>query len=629
MDAQVQRDIRLVNIAGTMGSVYFRLAMAEILVLFVTGCLHISKETWALVAAIASATAVLHLVSAYVTERLKRRKLLSLTCFAVGRLTVPVIALLPFITGEHDIRVRVFYLAVAMIVRTGLDALGSSAWLSWVADIVPHEDRGRFYSGRLVMTTTANMLVFMVAGWLMDYFGSGNQWAYVVIFGVAFLIGELDLVIHARVSDRPMPRHEEKARLLPMLAAPWRHTGFRNLMTFRMANMFSVGLLGPFLLMYRVEELGMSTSWIVGMIVIHNVFNVLTYGIWRKVGERVGYRTVYTICRMMIALGIVYYLFLPQGKPAIFLTVMVLAQLWHGAAWAGSTLASSTLTMNLAPEKHRSMYFAQVTAVLTLTTGLGTYVGRLVYIHANPAGDVFLPFIGTKLTGMHVIIGLFAFINLFSVRILGRRIPDAKAEAAMPRIDRILRTNAIRLFPALLPLQQPLAPDERQRHVDSMKQLVGGTTGRDEVHESLEQVLETPVGTEDELHAIMGRERSRSGEGVRRMLKEIAESAALHLSPVRARAAAKRIQRLYGERDLVGCLRAVRRLARQTAERLDTPKAAAAFNIIEAIVEVQLNREEPHDDAILLAVYAYLQMVREPQDRKGQATGQAGPPTHP
>jgi len=628
MDAQVKRDIRLVNIAGTMGSVYFRLAMAEILVLFVTGCLHVPKETWALVAAIASLTAVLHLVSAYVTERLKRRKLLSLTCFAVGRLAVPAIALLPFITGEHDLRFRVFYLAVAMIVRTGLDALGSSAWLSWVADIVPDEDRGRFYSGRLVMTTTANMLVFLVAGWLMDYFGSGNQWAYVVIFGVAFLIGELDLVIHARVSDRPMPRYEKKARLLPMLAAPWRDTGFRSLMTFQMVNMFSVGLLGPFLLMYRVEELGMSNSWIVGVIVIHNVFNVLTYGIWRKVGERVGYRTVYIICRMMIALGIVYYLFLPQGKPAIFLTVMALAQLWHGAAWAGSTLASSTLSMNLAPEKHRSMYFAQVTAVLALTTGLGTFVGRLVYIHANPASDVFLPLIGTKLTGMHVLIGLFALINLFSVRVFGRRIPDAKGDAAMPRIDRILRTNAIRLFPALLPLEQPLAPDERRRHVDSMKELVGGT-GRGQVHESLEHVLETPVGTEDELHAIMGRERSRAGEGVRRMLKEIVESAALHLSPVRARVAAKRIQQFYDERDLVGCLRAVRRLARRTAERLDTPKAAAAFNIIEAIVEVQLDRGEPHDDAVLLAVYAYLQMVREPEDRKGQMTGQAGPPTPP
>jgi hypothetical protein len=136
---------------------------------------------------------------------------------------------------------------------------------------------------------------------------------------------------------------------------------------------------------------------------------------------------------------------------------------------------------------------------------------------------------------------------------------------------------------------------------------------REALHESLDHVLETAVGAEDELHGIIGKEQLREGRGMRRMLAEILESAPMHVSPKTAKAGVRRIQRLYDERDISGCLRAVRLLARYTAKRVHTPKAAAALNIIEAIVEVNLNRPNPHDDAVLLAVYACLQMVREPE----------------
>ena len=612
MDLQVKRDIRLVNIAGVLGSVYFTLALGELLVLFVTRCLKIPKETWALVAVAVSLTGVLHLVSAYLTEHFRRRKLLSLTCFALARLAVPAIALLPFITGETDGDVRLLFLAVALVTRAGLDALATSAWMSWVADIVPSEHRGRFFAIRQAMVTLVNIIPLVLAGRLVDAFGQDNPVGYLIVFGIAFVIGEIDILIHSFVADRPMPKHIESPWSLSMLAAPWRHAGFRNLMVFRLLNAFSIGLLGPFLLMYRVEELGMAAVWITGMVAVHLAFRVPGAFLWRAVGERVGYRTVFVFSRTMIATGIIYYLFLPQGRPAVFLTVMALAQVWHGIAWGGSMLAGSVLNMDVAPEKHRSMYFAQVKALFGLMMAFGLLCGRFIYIYTNPTSDIFLPGIGTKLTGMHVITGCYAIVNIIAVLIFRRRIPDSKADAAMPRITRILRTNTTRMLPALLPLDRPLPPEEKAKHVSSMRELMNGSA-RDALHESLDNVLETTVGAEDELHAIIGKEQLREGRGMRRMLTEIAESAPMHVSPKTAKASVRRIRRLYEERDMAGCLRAVRRLARRTAERINTPKAAAAFNIIEAIVEVHLNRPEPHEDAVLLAVYACLQMVREPE----------------
>jgi len=610
MDPQDNRDIRLINTAGAFGVVFWRLALGELLLLYVTRYLKIPKEEWALVASIIPVVGVFYLVSAYVTEHLRRRKWLSLSCFAVARLCVPAMILLPLITTEQDQKFRLAYMAAVLIGHGCLSALGSSAWLSWVADIVPSGQRGRFYAARLTIMTLVNVAMLMAAGRLIDLFGQDMLIGYAIIFGFAFVVGELDVLIHSRVADRPMREDKDKARLFPMLAAPWRHSGFRNLMLARMMGSFAVGLFGPFLFMYRVEELGMSVWLICGVTAIHLLVNVLTYKHWQKVGERVGYRTVYNVCQVMMATGIVYYLFLPQGRPEIFLAVICLAQFWHGTAWAGAALAVSTMNMETAPDEHRSMYFAQVTAVLALTMGLGTFCGRLVYIYTNPISDVYL--FGTKLTGMHVIVGLFALIRLLAVRLFHDKIPDAKGDAAMPRIARILRTNSTRLFSALLPLERPLPPHEKEKHVNSMRELMNGSA-RGALNESLDHVLDTTIGSEDELHGIIGKEQLKEGRCMRRMLKEIAESAPLHLSPVTVKASVRRIQRLCDEHDIAGCLRAVRRFARRAAERIDTPKAAAAFNIIEAIVEVHLNRPEPQSDAVLLAVYACLQMVREPE----------------
>ena len=618
MEPNTKRDIRLVNIAGVLGSVFFVVVMCDFLTLFVTRCLNIAKEDWALVLVAVALTGVLHLVSAYLTEHFRRRKLMSLTCFAAARLAAPVIVLLPFITAEGDVRLLI--LAVVMVTQAALNALAASAWLSWVADIVPSGQRGRFFAWRYAMVTLATITPPLLAGLVIDVFEKDNPVGYLIVFGIAFVIGELDLLIHSFVPDRPMPEHAESPWSLSMLAAPWRHAGFRNLMVFRMLNAFSIGLLGPFLLAYRDVELGMSATWIAVMLSAHMAFKVPSLFLWRAVGDRVGYRTVFVISRTMIATGIIYYMLLPQGRPAVFLTVMVVAQVWHGIAWGGSMLAADVLNMEVAPEKHRSMYFAQVAALFGLMGALGLLCGRFIYITTNPAGDIFLPFIGTKLTGMHVITGCFAMVNIVAVLMFRRRIPDSKADAAMPRIERILRTNTLRIFPALLPLARPLPPEEKAKHVNSMRSVMDGSD-RDTLHESLDHVLETTVGAEDELHEIIGKEQLREGRGMRRMLTEILESAPMHVSPATAKAAVRRIQRLYDEHDMLGCLRAVRRLARRTADRIHTPKAAAAFNIIEAIVEVHLNRPDPHDDAVLLAVYACLQMVREPE---GQGTGVRG-----
>ena len=614
MDGSVKRDIRLVNTAGVMGSLYTRLTIGEILLLYVTQCLNIPKEDWALAASIIPVTSSLHVVSAYLAEHLRRRKLLSLTCFALARLATPAIMLLPFITGQTDTRFRLFYVAAALIGQRSINALGTSAWMSWLADIVPREHRGRFYSVRLALSTLVNVVVLLAAGRLVDYFDQKQPVGYLLVFGGAFLFGELDLLIHSRVPDRPMPPPEEKVRLLPLLAAPWRHSGFRNLMLFRTMIIFANGLVGPFAVMYLIEELGLGATEICVLTAVMMIFKVMSFPIWRAVGERVGYRTVYSICYTLGGVGVVYWWFLPQGDLVTLLTVLVVARVYFGVVSAGIMLATSTLTMNIAPDKHRSTYFAQITAIISLAMALGIFCGRWIFMETNPAGHV--AFLGTELTGVHVLLGLLGILRLITVWVFRRRIPDTRAETAMPRIARIMRRNPLRAVPAVFPLARPLSAEQRAEHVNSMKQLIPAPR-EVRLEDALATVLKDRIDAEEEFHRIIGKIRGTRAKSIEQMTGEIAESAAVHRTPARAKGAAARIKRLFAAGDLAGCLRTVRRLAHQTADEWHSPMADSALSVIDALARSLGEGPHPREEAVLLAIYALLQIVREPEDQHG------------
>lgn len=627
MDAALKRDIRLINTAGVLGTLYVRLTLGELLLLFITQCLGVPKEQWALAAAIIPLTSVLHLVSGVITEHVGHRKLFSLGCFALARLATPAVVLLPFVTGHGDINTRLVFLSAALIGQRCINAFGTSAWFSWIADIVPEEHRGRYYTSRLALNTAASIAVFLLAGVLIDWFGTANPWGYAAVFGFAFVMGEIDLLIHARVADRPMPERRERPRLLPLLAAPWRHRGFRSLMLFRMCLAFGNSVIGPFGIMYLVEELGLSATEITVLSSVVMGTQAISFRLWLPVGERIGYRNVLRFAGTLGGVGILYWWFLSPYNPVFLLVLLVCARVYYGFLNAGMMLGISTLTMNVAPEENRSMYFAQVTAIIALTMSAGIFCGRWLYLRVNPASPVTLPLVGTRLTGVHVLIGLLGLVRIAAARWFHHRIPEVRGEAALPRIERILRTNATRIFPTLLSVARPLPPERRERHIDEMRRLLPDHK-EDELEEPLRSVLKDDVHDEDELLGIIGRARQAQeksvaamqaarARGIDSLIRELTESAALHIAPARARAAGNRLRRFYAEGDLERCLRTVHRLAHQTADEWDESKADDALPVIDALVE-RLDAGEPiEEESVLLALYAYLQIVREPEELSG------------
>lgn len=602
-----EQEIKYINVAGAIGMIYFRLAMGDFLLFFATKCLNVSGTEWAKVQSVLAFTVAFQLVSAYIVERFGGRKWLSIGATAIARLSVPAIAVLPYFTSPADHNLRLFYIGAALVARSALEYISASPWMSWVADIVPENERGKFYAKRFMITTTVDVSSFIIMGFVLDVMsrwrGDADPLGYVVIFAIGFICGEIDQLIFLRVKDRPLKERQDDVKVSHLLAAPWRHSGFRRLMLFRIVIALADGFCGPFIFIYQTQTLKITPFTYSVLVSITLISVALSYRLWQNVGEKYGYRTVATMSYMLMSFCAFYWWFVPEGRPLIFLPVFAIASVNAGCAAAGVNLSMNTLILNVAPKKHFSMFFAQIMTVLSIASGSSIAVGAWVYTHTNPIEPVY--FLGTKLTGLHVLIGVVAIIRIFCGSVLSFIIPDERSEATYFRFAKMVRQTPLRFVPALFSFDRPLTPEEREKSITTVLALVPQSQDST-MGEAMRTVLADVVNA-DEFHQIMSREESRPGAGIAALADDIPIHASPHLTLIRAKAAARRIRSLYESGDFYGCLRTVRRLANQAA--VDSERARLARHVISALAN---DTAPPCAEAALLGIYAFLQIVREP-----------------
>src|SRR5262249_52318433 len=107
-------------------------------------------------------------VGAYLEERLGERKRLTVITAVVSRSLWAIIAVLPFLGGLGYVRLGIFMLVLA--IAQALIGVTSNAWISWMSDLVPPRQRGRFFGVRNTIGSISAMVSVWLAGHALDYY---------------------------------------------------------------------------------------------------------------------------------------------------------------------------------------------------------------------------------------------------------------------------------------------------------------------------------------------------------------------------------------------------------------------------------------------------------------------------
>jgi MFS family permease len=378
----VQRGLRLSVIEGLLSTVHINVTVGAFLTGFAL-LLGAGPLELGLIGALPFVSQLFQFAGAYLEERLGNRRALTVWTAAASRALWGLIAALPFMPGLGGATMTLFLLL--LIASQALIGITANAWTSWMSDLVPPRQRGRYFGLRNTVCSVSAMASTWLAGRLLDSFtAAGNDAAgYAIIFGAAVVTALAGTVV---LSYQPEPPKRPRARVdvRELFSAPLRHTRFRSLSMAAAGWAIATGIAAPFFNAYGIQTLGLSYTTLALFGVATSAVAVFTQPYIGRLQDRFGNRTVLVVS----AAGVVL---LPWGW--VFSTPSFLLPLWltsilAGVFWPGITQGLLNLVMDRAPAEGRGAYVASFGAA----SGVGTFVsGILGGVIASAVGPAVLP----------------------------------------------------------------------------------------------------------------------------------------------------------------------------------------------------------------------------------------------
>ena len=318
---------------------------------------------------------VAQIFSSYIIEITGRRRPLALWGGTFARLLwlVIITASLWGLSQRQLLYLSMWVIALSQIGT----AVNNLAWMSWMADLVREEIRGRYFGRRNAALGAAALLATLAGGHFLDTWKvnhpKGELDALRVLFTVGVVCGVISLLIQSRIYEPPLEEGDDTLTFAQRLRLPFRDANFRSLLIFSLAWNFAVYFTAPFFAVYMLKTLKLSYASVTTYAVLSSLADLLSVRLWGRVSDRETNKPILVFSSFFAAL--IPYGWLFTSRDTFWLFVLLHVQ--GGLFWAGIRLCTGNLVLKISPLAHRSIYFSMFNAVAGLTAVIAPILGGL------------------------------------------------------------------------------------------------------------------------------------------------------------------------------------------------------------------------------------------------------------
>ncbi|MEZ5414669.1 MAG: MFS transporter [Opitutaceae bacterium] len=409
--------------------------------------------------AIPSIVQPLQLLAVVLVERVRMRKLITVTAYFIAYAMWIPVALIPFfieVPNPTAITVMLFFIAL----RGMANAFVSTGWNGWLRDIIPQDVMGKFFAHRLRLATIASVIAAILAAGYIDWWKESGPTAEIFGYSYAMLAGSVLFGFAAVAFMARMPEPQMAVpdgpppSVLHSLSAPWRDTNFRQLIKFTFMWNFVANLAVPFFSVYMLVKLNMSLSAVVGLGVLSQVFNIFFLRVWGPIVDRFGSKIVLTLSSSLYFLVILGWTFttMPEAYALTF-PLLVFLHMLIGIASAGINITTTTIRMKMAPAAQATSYLTVVALSASLGAGIGPLLGgacadffdvrhlRVLVEWIDPLREIDFP--AFYLTGFDFLFAIAFILGIFTVGLLSgiREEGEADGQEVMDELMSQTRQN--------------------------------------------------------------------------------------------------------------------------------------------------------------------------------------------
>jgi MFS family permease len=351
-------------------------------------------------------------LGAYIADRTTSRHWYNLGIFGVSRLLWLVLVIAIVWGPQHaDPQQLLQWTLATVIAASVLAAFATSNWFSWMAAVVPHRLRGRYFGFRNSATSLVTLLGVPLMGLLMSTWGADPILGYGVVLFLGVVAGMISLGYQFFMvdvnpqayrqdaeSDR-VPDKEQKA-LTDFVPSVLKDSNFLMFLIYFSVWTFAVNLSAPFFNIYLLKDLSLDVSLVTVYNSLSSGANLLLLMFWGKLADRWGNRP------LLIAVGLVVavtpLLWLGTGNYPFALWVWLpLLHLLGGTTLGAIGLCTNNIQMEIAAIEQPSTYFAIAAAVSGVAGALGTTGGGfLAELPGMSLGALFALSAAVRLVGL-------------------------------------------------------------------------------------------------------------------------------------------------------------------------------------------------------------------------------------
>jgi MFS family permease len=535
-ERQIRRGLRVNIFAGATGMMWAAVALGMPLTMFMES-IKASGVLIGLSATVQQLATLVQLPAAFVSEWLSSRKQYWFISAFVHRACWLFVPFLPYALADHADAMAATVVAIVAI-SSVLGQASAASWWSWMTDLVPDRLRNRFWSTRQSMVFTSYLVAMGAAGYVLDYFpdpgqAGGTFLGFAIVFGAAALLGCSDIVIHMGVPEpRPSPPRRDR-NILQRLLAPWRNSDFRALTLAMGAWAFSVGLIGPFGMLYMKREFGISYTGITATVVSATLGTILASLMWAYVMDRISARNFGIITMILApACGLAWFFATPGlvTIPVPFaadwrvpqaVLVLTASSFIAGAVYSGVGLAQSSLLGAVCPREGRTVAMAVHFSVIGLMAAVGPVLGGLVVDHFGELGVTARTPSGPRFGFVHALVVLHLATTWLLAAPLLTRIRRRSGEVGLrTAVSRFLIVNPFRMISSIANIHAMGVSETRHDRADAIRRL-GEEKTAIATTDLIEELDSPSIEVREEAALALG--RIAAPEGVQAMVKRLAD----------------------------------------------------------------------------------------------------------
>jgi len=328
-------------------------------------------------------------LGAYIADRTTSRYWYNQGIFGVSRLLWLVFAVAIVWGSQHaDPHQLLQWTLVTVVAASGLGAFGSSNWFSWMAAVVAHRLRGRYFGFRNSATSLITLLGVPLMGWFVSTWGADPLLGYGIVLLVGVLAGMISLgcqyfmvdvnpQLYKKDAENDRLTDKKEKQITDFVPLALKDSNFLMFILYFSLWTFAVNLSAPFFNIYLLKNLSLDVSLVTIYSSLSSGANLLLLMFWGKLADRWGNRP------LLIAVGLVVavtpLLWLGTGNyPFAVWVWLPLLHLLGGTTLGAIGLCTNNIQMEIASIEQPSTYFAIAAAVSGVAGALGTTAGGFV-----------------------------------------------------------------------------------------------------------------------------------------------------------------------------------------------------------------------------------------------------------